>query len=429
MNVFSFLLLSSFGQLSYSTYTSYDNGYYIAVYTGGSSITWYDAESYCQNTYGTELASLHSANDTRNAEAALSGVGLTSSNNVWIGFNDITTEGTFVWSDGSPVDYTNWHSGEPNDCCHSSTPDGEDCTHMWGGSTWNDMACDPSLLGWTIPAFLCNINSHDACINDNNFYDLTGDGNVVACHGTFSGGMDDSSVDAICNDGWHVCDSAQEAYDLGLTLSQCQSVGTNEIFFARETSNGNARCDSVYNTGGSNDIWGCSGGLTSDWDNVCLNLYDDSDRWNYPACLSMSHFCWSDSTWGNQVRDDSNNLVLSTGPFNSGNEYDYLELLDSNGGVLCCKDEEFCDNDSQDAMCWANGDVHIRMFDGTYYHYMGEGYFDYVAPCDDDEYMPFLISGRQDQCPPWDPYTCLFEVVVTVEDGTQISFPKDGSDR
>ena len=32
----------------------------------------------------------------------------------WIGINDIDQEGTFVWSNGDPVDYTNWMPGEPN---------------------------------------------------------------------------------------------------------------------------------------------------------------------------------------------------------------------------------------------------------------------------------------------------------------------------
>ena len=33
----------------------------------------------------------------------------------WLGFNDLTTEGTWVRETGEPVTYTNWAPGEPND--------------------------------------------------------------------------------------------------------------------------------------------------------------------------------------------------------------------------------------------------------------------------------------------------------------------------
>ena len=35
---------------------------------------------------------------------------------VWLGLNDLEEEGTFTWSDGSPVDYSDsWLPNEPND--------------------------------------------------------------------------------------------------------------------------------------------------------------------------------------------------------------------------------------------------------------------------------------------------------------------------
>ena len=33
----------------------------------------------------------------------------------WIGFTDKDQEGNWVWTDGSPITYTNWNNGEPND--------------------------------------------------------------------------------------------------------------------------------------------------------------------------------------------------------------------------------------------------------------------------------------------------------------------------
>ena len=66
------------------------------------------------------------------------------SNSLWIGLNDITKEGVFEWSDQTPVDFTYWQPGEPND------HDSEDCTHLWtsgdgNGDDWNDGSCSIAL--------------------------------------------------------------------------------------------------------------------------------------------------------------------------------------------------------------------------------------------------------------------------------------------
>lgn len=57
----------------------------------------------------------------------------------WIGLSDEIKEGTFVWGDGSKLDYTNWLDGEPND--FHFIEQGEDCVLIRKGEGWNDMRC------------------------------------------------------------------------------------------------------------------------------------------------------------------------------------------------------------------------------------------------------------------------------------------------
>jgi hypothetical protein len=55
---------------------------------------------------------------------------------LWIGLNDIATEGTFQWVSGQPVTYTNWYepSGEPN---NSHNEDWTIMNWVFPGQ-WND---------------------------------------------------------------------------------------------------------------------------------------------------------------------------------------------------------------------------------------------------------------------------------------------------
>ena len=59
----------------------------------------------------------------------------------WMGANDIGSEGTWTWSDGSSFSWDRWHSGEPNDV------GGEDCGELnrWADDTWNDLDCNHQL--------------------------------------------------------------------------------------------------------------------------------------------------------------------------------------------------------------------------------------------------------------------------------------------
>jgi len=62
----------------------------------------------------------------------------------WIGFNDIATENSFVWSSGESFPYTNWAPGEPNNGSGV-----EDAAHLNPGSAWRWSDAAPSATSFT----------------------------------------------------------------------------------------------------------------------------------------------------------------------------------------------------------------------------------------------------------------------------------------
>ncbi|MGA0246834.1 MAG: DUF1565 domain-containing protein, partial [Schleiferiaceae bacterium] len=83
------------------------NGKYI--YKSNSSLSWIDANTAAQAA-GGHLASFHSLNEWNQLKSWAGG------NWCHIGLNDLATEGTWVFTDGSPFDYQppGWLQGEPN---------------------------------------------------------------------------------------------------------------------------------------------------------------------------------------------------------------------------------------------------------------------------------------------------------------------------
>ena len=61
------------------------------------SITWYAANAYCNSTYGTTLATIKDDTDANTVLAMKQSIG---SNHVWVGLNDIVTEGEWEWISG-----------------------------------------------------------------------------------------------------------------------------------------------------------------------------------------------------------------------------------------------------------------------------------------------------------------------------------------
>ena len=97
-----------------------------------SLLTWEEARQNCLAA-GGDLASILSAQDQSKIN------NLTESKPYyWIGLNDRAVEGTFVWSDGSALGFTNWNFAQPDDGGGS-----EDCAHVNFPThgEWNDLPC------------------------------------------------------------------------------------------------------------------------------------------------------------------------------------------------------------------------------------------------------------------------------------------------
>ncbi|XP_022098538.1 alpha-N-acetylgalactosamine-specific lectin-like [Acanthaster planci] len=105
----------------------------------GATKTFREAEKNCQRY--VQLGEGHLVSLTSKAEEELvymilkTSVG-TLSREMWNGLNDEKREGTFVWTDGSDLSYSNWASRQPD-----NSGNRQDCVCMRSGTGWNDVPC------------------------------------------------------------------------------------------------------------------------------------------------------------------------------------------------------------------------------------------------------------------------------------------------
>uniref|UniRef100_A0A3Q2FV83 Mannose receptor, C type 1b n=1 Tax=Cyprinodon variegatus TaxID=28743 RepID=A0A3Q2FV83_CYPVA len=100
--------------------------------------TWFEAQKYCR-AIGGDLISFHSAAEQQLERQRY--------NNLWIGLSAPDQDTGYVWSDGSPVNFQHWQSGEPN-----NKNKVESCVEFyqrrWDQSgSWNDNQCE-GYKGW-----------------------------------------------------------------------------------------------------------------------------------------------------------------------------------------------------------------------------------------------------------------------------------------
>lgn len=93
--------------------------------------SWSSAKSHCESL-GSTLAAIHSADENTFVHTLIS-----TGESPWLGGNDISSEGSWVWEDGENWGgFTPWNSGEPNNLYD------EDCLVMgYVSANWNDLDC------------------------------------------------------------------------------------------------------------------------------------------------------------------------------------------------------------------------------------------------------------------------------------------------
>ena len=99
------------------------------------------AQYQCECTGGYTLA------NSPSAEVNTFLTSLVGSEDAWIGLNDKTTEGTYLWSDGSALGtYINWKDNQPNS--DSAVRENQDCVKIEGDNNgvWDDVLCTKSLI-------------------------------------------------------------------------------------------------------------------------------------------------------------------------------------------------------------------------------------------------------------------------------------------
>ena len=105
--------------------------------------TWPNAEAFSQSL-GGHLVAVNNAAENEFVRSTFGDHG-----ELWLGFNDIATEGVFVWTSGDPVTFTRWDVFEPNDAGSN-----EDAAFMFGNSGtygppgfWNDVPTGITVFG------------------------------------------------------------------------------------------------------------------------------------------------------------------------------------------------------------------------------------------------------------------------------------------
>eukprot|EP00729_Bicosta_minor_P007707 gene7707-16578_t len=150
----------------------------------GVTKTWENARKFCvaqsKFDYSVDLVTFSDPDEQVQVTELLS----LTNQHFWIGCNDRTTEGTYVWAGQDaykscmPIEggvHSNWRDGEPNNWNNEEIRPatdkevGEDCVYTYGPGAWDDVPCTGSFL------FICEQSAKNACFS----VDCSGHGDCI----------------------------------------------------------------------------------------------------------------------------------------------------------------------------------------------------------------------------------------------------------
>ncbi|XP_068720566.1 uromodulin-like [Montipora capricornis] len=174
----------------------YFNGY--CYFSSRACSSWLSAELKC-SAVGSSLVTIHNHEENVYVQHRNNG------ERSWIGLNDRSVEGSFVWTNHELSSFRFWAPRQPNNWRN------EDCVHTLGakhGYTWNDVSCD-SCYNFTCfkDTDECSTNTHSCdvnavCSNTKGSY-------LCTCNSGFSGDGKTCSDINECNSGLHNCSSSR----------------------------------------------------------------------------------------------------------------------------------------------------------------------------------------------------------------------------
>lgn len=165
------------------------NGHSYHVFSLDNIKNWKDAKAFCESQ-GGYLATITSQEENDFLYNYITQEGYSSA---YFGLSDEGTEGTWLWSNGEELSYTNWHTNEPNG--QNPTEDYSSFYYKFSDGTWNDSDFGKNTPNINSP-FLCEWGEYDTAANADTSEPgkTTSDGRDIALVLDISGSMSGTPI-------------------------------------------------------------------------------------------------------------------------------------------------------------------------------------------------------------------------------------------